>query len=394
MTTLILALTLLQQPSVRLIAAPDAHTTVNLADVSVVRALPGGKLLVNDTRRRLLLLVEPTLDRATVVLDSAAGATDGYGPRPGGLIPFRADSSLFIDPVGLSMYVITPAGKVGRVASIPRSQDAGSLASTANGMPGMDLTGRLVYRASINPQRAMNGGMTVGQTPDSLEVVRLHMSSRKLDTAGFVRMAKFKITVTQSDGGMSVAAEMNPVQMIDDWAVLSDGAIALVRGIDYHVDFLGANGLVAGPKVPFEWKALTDEDKVALIDSVKRTMTTPQGTANAPAAAGHGGMTMGPGGHTLSAVTLVPPTALPDFMPAFNSGAARGDADGNLWIRTTARRAGAIGGPIYDVLDRTGKLIDRVQVPAGRSIVGFAPGGVVYLLGREANGDVIERTHR
>ena len=193
---------------------------------------------------------------------------------------------------------------------------------------------------------------------------------------------------------MSVAAEMNPVQMVDDWAVLSDGSIALVRGIDYHVDFLGANEPVAGPKVPFEWKALTDEDKVALIDSVKRTMTTSQGVANAPAMAGHGGMTMGPGGHTLSAVTLVPPTELPDFMPAFNTGASRGDADGNLWIRTTARRAGAIGGPIYDVLDRTGKLIDRVQVPAGRTIVGFAPGGIVYLVGREASGDVIERTHR
>jgi len=394
MHTLILALFLAQQPPVRLIAAPDARTTVKLADVASVRALPGGKLLVNDTRRRLLLLVEPTLDRASVVLDSAAGATDGYGPRAGGLIPFRADSSLFIDPVGLSMYVITPAGKVGRVASIPRSQDAGSLASTANGLPGLDVAGRLVYRGSINPQRAMNGGMTVGQTPDSLEVVRLNMSSRKLDTAGFVKTAKVKITVTQTDGGMNVAAEMNPVQMVDDWAVLSDGSIALVRGIDYHVDFLGATGLVAGPKVPFEWKALTDEDKVALIDSVKRTMTTPQGAPNAAAAAGHTGMTMGPGGHTLSAVTLVPAAELPDFMPAFNAGAARGDADGNLWIRTTARRTGAIGGPIYDVLDRTGKLIDRIQVPAGRSIVGFAPSGVVYLVGRDPSGDFIERTHR
>src|SRR6185436_4281437 len=97
------------------------------------------------------------------------------------------------DPVGLSMYVITPAGKVGRVASIPRSQDAGTLASTANGLPGLDVTGRLVYRGGFNPQRMMNGGMTVGQTPDSLEVVRLNMSSRKLDTAGFVKIAKFKV---------------------------------------------------------------------------------------------------------------------------------------------------------------------------------------------------------
>jgi len=46
------------------------------------------------------------------------------------------------------------------------------------------------------------------------------------------------------------------------------------------------------------------------------------------------------------------------------------------------------------VLDRTGKLIDRIQVPAGRSIVGFAPGGIVYLVGRDPSGDFIERTHR
>src|SRR3954467_13449986 len=101
------------------------------------------------------------------------------------------------------MYVITPAGKVGRLASIPRSQDAGSLSTISNGLPGMDVGGRLVYRASLNPQRAMNGGMTVGQSPDSLEVVRLNVSTRKLDTAGFVRIPKVKITVTQTDGSMS-----------------------------------------------------------------------------------------------------------------------------------------------------------------------------------------------
>jgi hypothetical protein len=391
---LILLALLTQQPQPRLIAAPDAHTTMKLGDVANVRSLPGGRLLVNDTKRRVVLVVDSAMTRASVVLDSSAAATDGYGPRPGGLIPFRADSSLFIDPVGLSMYVISPAGKVARVASIPRSQDAGSLSSTANGLPGLDVAGRLVYRGSFNPQRAMNGGMTVGQSPDSMEVVRLNMSSRKLDTAGFVKTSKVKVTVTQTDGGMSVAAEMNPVQMVDDWAVLSSGAIAFVRGLDYHVDILGANGVVAGPKIPFDWKSLSDEAKIALLDSVKRTMTTPQGTVNGAAAATHGGMTMGPGGHTLSAVTLAPASELPDFMPAFNVGAARGDADGNLWIRTTARRDGAIAGPIYDVVDGAGKLIDRVQVPPGRTIVGFAPGGVVYLVGRDATGDVVERTHR
>ena len=74
MKTLILALTLAQQP--RLIAAPDAHTTITLGDVANVRALPGGRLLVNDTRQRRLLAVESNLSQAAVVLDSSSSATD------------------------------------------------------------------------------------------------------------------------------------------------------------------------------------------------------------------------------------------------------------------------------------------------------------------------------
>jgi hypothetical protein len=63
-------------------------------------------------------------------------------------------------------------------------------------------------------------------------------------------------------------------------------------------------------------------------------------------------------------------------------------------VRTSARRDGAIGGPIYDVIDRTGMLIDRVQVPPGRQIVGFGKGGVVYMVARDTGGAWLERTHR
>jgi hypothetical protein len=81
-------------------------------------------------------------------------------------------------------------------------------------------------------------------------------------------------------------------------------------------------------------------------------------------------------------------------MPPFDQGAARADVDGNLWVRTSARRAGAIGGPIYDVIDGTGKLIDRLQLPAGRQVVGFGKGGAVYLKARDATGAWIERALR
>jgi hypothetical protein len=85
---------------------------------------------------------------------------------------------------------------------------------------------------------------------------------------------------------------------------------------------------------------------------------------------------------------------LPDYRPAFSQGAARADEDGNVWVRTSATRAGAIGGLIYDVINGQGALVDRVQIPAGRTIVGFAKGGVVYMVARDKTGAWIERTHR
>jgi hypothetical protein len=58
-------------------------------------------------------------------------------------------------------------------------------------------------------------------------------------------------------------------------------------------------------------------------------------------------------------------------------------------------RAGSVGGgPIYDVINRKGEVIDRLQVPAGRQIVGFGKGGVVYMQARDDKAAWIERTHR
>jgi hypothetical protein len=91
---------------------------------------------------------------------------------------------------------------------------------------------------------------------------------------------------------------------------------------------------------------------------------------------------------------MVSPSALPDYWPPFGQGAAKADVDGNLWVRTTARRDNTIGGPIYDVVDHAGILIDRVQVPPGRQIIGFGKAGVVYMAVHDDAGAWLERTHR
>jgi hypothetical protein len=411
-------------PPIRLINAPEASSKPVLGTVAAVRQLPDGKLLANDIQNRQLLLLDPTLANVTIVADSTSGGANSYGVRPGGIIPYLGDSTLFVDPAGLSMFVIDPTGKIARVASVPRSQDAGTLGSNLQGLPSLDAKGRIVYRAGfgrIAPvARAASGApMGLPDFPDSTALVRVDLGTRKLDTAAFFKIPKVKMNVTQTERGMSMTNEINPLPIVDEWAVLADGSIAIIRGQDYHVDFVNPDGsLTVSPKVPFDWQRLSDDDKTAIIDSARTRMekaraAAASGAAGAAAGGGRGaaeGMIVmsfstardgartssdggaAPAGPPLSFVSI---NEMPDYRPAFLAGAARADADGNLWVRTTAVRAGSVGGgPVYDVINRKGEVVDRVQVPAGRQIVGFGKGGVVYMQARDDKAAWIERTHR
>lgn len=382
-------------PEARMIATPNAKAGPRFGGPSNVRQLSNGALLVNDTQRRQLVLVDPTLAKSTIVADSAIGQPSSYGAKAGGLIPFVADSTLFVDPDGLSMFVIDPVGRIARVASVPRAQDAGALTSTS---AGLDAKGRLVYRGPSRVKQVVNGGLTLAQFPDSVDLDRVDLTTRRVDTAGYVKVQKMNMTVTQTEHGTTIGGEINPVQTIDEWAVLSDGSLAIVRGLDYRVDiFDGSGHLRSSTKIPFVWRPLPDEQKVVVLDSAKRAMDRMMANPGAMAAM-HGGGGPAPIRPAPASPNSAPPfklvamSALPDYWPPFGQGAVRGDADGNLWVRTTAVRDGAIGGPIYDVISGSGALLDRVQVPAGRQVVGFGPGGIVYLSANDAGGAAIERT--
>ena len=46
------------------------------------------------------------------------------------------------------------------------------------------------------------------------------------------------------------------------------------------------------------------------------------------------------------------------------------------------------GQPVYDIVNRRGELVDRVQLPAFRTIAGFGP-GVVYMAVKDSAGVVL-----
>jgi len=415
-------------PPIRQLGPVNAVAKEPLGAVTTVRHLPDGRVLVNDIVGRRVVMFDSSLATVSVVADTTSATANAYGVRPGGLIPYRGDSTLFVDPASLSMLLIDPAGKIARVMSAPRAQDAAFLVGGPFGNPGFDPSGRLVYRAPPNfaamaPRPGAGGGAPQFPTPpDSAALVRFDLATRKVDTATFFKTPKINLEVTQSpEGGMRVMSRMNPLPQGDDWALLPDGTIALVRTRDFHIDWLGADGSVtSSPKVPFNWERLTDEGKVAFIDSAKVAIekarasgqfigvagqqvtmradgagaARPQG-AGAGAAAGPGGgnatVTFGPGAGPSGPVpplTMIAPSDLPDYKPAFAPGSTRADAEGNLWIRTSQN---VDARPVYDVINRKGELIDRVQLPANRTLAGFGQNGVVYLSVRDGTTAHLER---
>ncbi|MDB4873922.1 MAG: hypothetical protein JWM41_368 [Gemmatimonadetes bacterium] len=411
-------------PRVRLLNLPSAASKTVFGSVTTVRQLLNGGVLVNDVGKRQLVLLDSSLATASVVLDSST-AGNSYGPRGGALIPY-GDSTLFVDGASLSMLVLSPSGAIARVMSVPRSQDAPSLVNPAFGSPGFDGKGRLVYRTPVRsalPPITMGASnaqtFSMPEQPDSAAVVAIDLVTRKSDTLGYFKIARTKMNITRTDAGATLMPEINPLQAVDEWAVLPNGSIVIVRGRDYHVDRLAADGkITSNPKIPYEWQRLTDEDKVAVIDSAKTAydrlraagpaaaaraaeMGFATGTRIAVGGGGADGMRSaleGARAGAANATAVLPPATfvtaseLPDYRPVFvGPMAVRGDADGNLWVRTTATRQGAIAGPIYDVINPKGELIDRVQVPAGRTIAGFGTGGAVYLTSRDDGGVKVER---
>jgi hypothetical protein len=445
-------------PPVRTLPAVTARSSEPLSAVATAVPLPGGKVLVNDILQRRVVMLDSMLVKVAIVADSTGATANAYGARGAGLIGYGGDSALFIDPASLSMMVINAAGELTTVRAVPRANEIGFLVGGPNGRPGFDPNGRLYYRgqargrqqaAGARGARGGGGGGGVGgpggmtfampEQPDSAPIVRVDLATRKLDTVATFKIPKVDIKVTQGvDGRMNIQTSMNPLPMTDDWALLSDGTIAVVRGHDFHVDWIAPDGQVtSSPKLPYEWQRLSDDDKQMVVDSARAAIekqreeaqrmmdgaggpqafiaaggaervmvmggggaAPPQRGAAAGVAGGNaqrgggqraggqgGGQGGGPGGgpgggFRIPNVNLIPANELPDYRPPFGQQSALGDLDGNLWVRTTAPSQN--GGALYYVITRSNEIIDRVELPQGRILAGFGKGGLIYLGFRDA----------
>jgi hypothetical protein len=80
-----------------------------------------------------------------------------------------------------------------------------------------------------------------------------------------------------------------------------------------------------------------------------------------------------------------------DFEQPVQTGAVKADLDARLWIlpRTSLR---AKDGLLYDVINRKGEIVERVQFPKDYVLAGFAQGGVLYVVHLNGGKGTLERT--
>ena len=371
-------------PPARPLGAILARSTEPMVSVSQVRALPGGRVIVNDRTGRRVLMFDSTLALLKVIADTTSRTARAYGNLVGGVIKYLGDSTLLVDPGTLSMQVIDGDGIIRRTIAVPRPRDA-VLMIGAFGTPGLDARGRLVYRGLLRrPLSAQSvEGAQSAAPPDTVPIIAVSLGTRQADTLAWMHIAvPHLLPYSIEFKGRTVVGTsqvLNPIPRTDEWAMLSSGVLAIVSGVEYRVRFIDADGRVTvGPRIPFEWERLSDADKQRLIDSAKVALDSEVAALklrqdSAGEANGRRGVQAMP---PIPADQFVSLDEMPEYNPAFTSGAVRGDEDGYLWVRTTKIEN---GGRVYDVIDSDGTLVDQIRLPAGRIIAGFGPGGVVYM---------------
>ena len=390
-----------QQPvPVRDLGPVVAKATEPIAYFFGLRSLSDGRVLVNDGLGRRLMLLDSALALVRVVADSGNAGAFTFSRPLIPIIPFTGDSVLFIDYASQSLLVAGPLDTRARAMAPPKVSDLGYLRSS---FASADVRGRLLYRGYRPPLRVPGAAAPVPS--DSAPIIRADLDARTIDTLAMVKMPANPPyqQVRGADGKVSFKEVFTALAPVDEWALLADGTVAIVRGHDYHIDWVSPDGArSSSTKLPFDWKRLTDDDKQRLVDSMRAELEKLD-------LGGRGGMTLpevagripeqqlrivtnADGTKTVPvAIEFVPLTEITDYYPPIRPGAVKADLDSNLWILPTTSARSRKGGLVYDVVNRRGELFERIEIPAGRVLAGFGRGGTVYLVsGDRAHGYGLE----
>ena len=355
------------QPKTRSLDRPDGTFAEPFSDIAGLRHLGNGRLIVADR-----------LEKAVRVLDFDAGSFDevgrvGSGPGefqiPGRLLALPGDSTLLVDFGNNRLSILGPDGRIHRSTSMQQTFKG------PDGGTGMTLIMPEVTDARGRIYFDMMGSFTMGPDgpPDSSAIVRWTLDSERYDTVAMLpnpMAGGATMRAGGSGGGFSFTSlGGGPLSPRPGWSVTPNGTTALAWPEPYHLETVQQDGpRRAGPAVPYQPVRVTEADKDAWADGM---------AGGAVMVVSGSSSSSGGGGRSFTMPRPDPDDQeWPEFKPPFASRGIWAAAENRIWVQ---RYVQADAAEMYDVFDTTGTLVERITLPAGRTLIGFGP-GLVYLV--------------
>jgi hypothetical protein len=344
-----------QQVPVQQLSKPEVEFPDPFDQVTSVRELRDGRLIVADLYARAVSLVDLKSGSATVI------GREGQGPNeygfPTGLVALPHDTTWVVDPAQSRFLVILPDGTPSGTVAFP--DEFGGMAR----VKGADARGRIY---------AQGTGFTLGPgsdprtLPDSAPVVVWDRTARSVTPVGKVKIPAVAVSTSGSAGSRSVTMRQQPFPLADDWAVTSAGRVGLVRSGNYHVEW-SAPAPRVGPAVAFRPVPVTDTDKKELEDRMKDRrgalrITRTDGNSSGP-------ISSAPPPSAPAEPQVDWPAQKPPFVPT----TAITSPEGEIWVE----RSQPAGAPeLIDVFGPAGALVRQVRMPSKTRLVAVGARGI------------------
>lgn len=346
------------------LAKPEAEFPEPFTNLTGVRELRDGRVVTADVRDKVVQVVDFKTGSATKV--GREGSGPGEYALPMALVALQGDSSAIFDPLNSRLLVVLPNGKAGDFIRMEEQTiggpDGGRMRMGMTPPRYTDARGRLYSMG--NAVRFEPGQSPVAA--DSAPILRYDRASKKSDTVAYLRLPKNNTQVSGGSGNMRMQiGAANPFAPRDEWAVLPDGRVLVLRSPEYRVDVYGPSGRAAGAPIAYEKLKVTERHK-ALWRESRRNQTAIMMTIQN----GERRATAGP-----PPANTPDPADWPELLPPFLGSSVFVAPNGTVWVART--RAANDETPDYDVIDGTGKVVARYELPKGTRLVAVG-NGVAY----------------
>ena len=365
---LLLLLVAVNRPlqQLRQLTKPDAEVADPFTNVTAVRELRDGRVIIIDPKDKVVQVVDFKAGTAKTI------GREGSGPKeyglPMALVALPGDTSLVYDPLNSRSLVVLPNGEPGdffRQETQRMNGPGGGMIMSLSPPRYADAKGRL-YTVGAGIRMTDAGPVTA----DSAPVTRYDRGTKATDTVAWIRQPKDNMQASRSEGRESIRiGGANPFSARDEWAVTPDGRVAVIRSPEYRVDWYGPVAKQGAP-IAYEKLKVTEGHKQQWRDGRKNATAIMITNNNGRTTTRTG--TPGSGG-----ISIPEPSDWPELMPPFLDRAAQVAPDGRIWLSRT--RDAKDANPKYDVIDGSGAVTMRVALPPKTRIVGLG-NGTIYTI--------------